>query len=170
METGTIWRHLLQTLRSKPEETAELEIICILFTPENMLLVYRKFTKFEIGEADETSVLYVIRLDAITTDAIDSLTQLILETEQLIGKINRLHVSTTSTSPTKWLTKEMPITIEVEKFPRSQRNVSKTFFHWRLRSFWASAKTIFVSGPQKIKENYQNDMCLFHRNQVWNNQ
>lgn len=60
-----------------------------IFDFKKARIVYRKFTKFEIGETDETRILHLIRLDAIISDAIDSLKQSIHVAEQLIGEDQR---------------------------------------------------------------------------------
>lgn len=69
-----------KTLISKPQETAELEVIDILYAFEEARIVYWKFTKFEINEADETSILHLIRLDEIITNATNLLIHSIRET------------------------------------------------------------------------------------------
>lgn len=73
VQNGSIRLHLLRSWRSKPQKTAELEIKDNVFAFGDTCVVYRKFRKFEIGEADKTSILHIIRSDAIISDAIHSL-------------------------------------------------------------------------------------------------
>lgn len=75
MEAGKIRLNLRGRNGFKKKRHASTSWLDLLFFFEEVQNLYKKVVKFEVDDQDETTLVHLIRLDAIYNDPIDLLSQ-----------------------------------------------------------------------------------------------